>query len=384
MVELLDTNGTWHKAVALFDSGSDVTLIKKDIVKKLQLERHPKTFKFGVAGGGYLYEKSAIVSVWIRRFDKRSCRYNINALELEKPAHPSHCLKNELFEDLSYLKAIKKYLPKENSEVDILIGYDYANLMAPMSYLKHPTEPDNYPTAAETSLGWYVFGPNQSESLPEGFVQSQHVHLVENDLLCVKSWYEANLSGVKPTEICTCSNNDIKESQFLKHVKKTIHLTEDGRVEVSMPWKEGFPVCLKFNRHQALSNLKLLERRLVKSNLLQSYNEEMNQIIKEFAEPVPEEEVSRQNGWYLNHFPVLSPGKSTSCRIVWNSAAKYNRFSLNDGLHKGPDLLNNLFHVLIAWRNNTIAIAGDIRKMFNQIEMHTKIHNVIAYRPSQV
>ena len=117
------------------------------------------------------------MSVWIRRFDKRSCRYNINALELEKPAHPSPCLKNELFEDHSYLKAIKKYLPKENSEVDILIGYDDANLMAPMSYLKHPTEPNNYPTAAETSLGWYVFGPNQSESLPEGFVQSQHVRL---------------------------------------------------------------------------------------------------------------------------------------------------------------------------------------------------------------
>ena len=195
LVELLDTNGTWHKAVVLFDSGSDVTLIKKDIVKKLQLERHPKTFKFGVADGGYRYENSAIVSVWIRRFDQRSCRYNINALELEKPAHLSPCLKNELFEDYSYLKAIKKYLPKENSEVDILIGYDYANLMAPMSYLKHPTEPHNYLTAAETSLGWYVFGPNQSESLPEGFVQSQHVRLAVNDLLCVKSWYEANLSG---------------------------------------------------------------------------------------------------------------------------------------------------------------------------------------------
>ena len=120
-------------------------------------------------------------------------------------------------------------------------------------------------------------------------------------------------------------------------MKKTIHLTEDGRVEVSMPWKEGFPVCLNFNRDQALSNLKLLERRLVKSNLLQSYNEEMNQIIKEFAEPVPEEEISRENGWYLNHFPVLSPGRSTSCRIVWNSVAKYNGFSLNDGFHKGPD-----------------------------------------------
>ena len=154
-----------------------------------------------------------------------------------------------MFEDHSYLKAIKKYLPKESSEVDIFIGYDYANLRAPMSYLTHPTEPHNCPAAAETSLGWYVFGPDQLESLLEGFVQSQHVRLIENDLLCVKSWYEANLSGVKPTEKCTSSNNDIKESQFLKHVKKNIHLTEGGRVEVSMPCKEGFPICLKFNRH---------------------------------------------------------------------------------------------------------------------------------------
>ena len=64
-------------------------------------------------------------------------------------------------------------------------------------------------------------------------MQSQLVRLIEIDLLCVKSWYEANLSVVKPTEICFCSNYNIKESQFLKHVKKTIYQIQDGRVEVS-------------------------------------------------------------------------------------------------------------------------------------------------------
>ena len=33
-VELLGSDGTWHRAVALFGSGSDVTLIRRDIVKK--------------------------------------------------------------------------------------------------------------------------------------------------------------------------------------------------------------------------------------------------------------------------------------------------------------------------------------------------------------
>ena len=107
-----------------------------------------------------------MVLVWIRRFDKKCCRYDINALELEKPALPSPCLKNVLFEDYFYLKAIKKYLPKKNSEADTLIEHDFANLMASMTYLKHPTEPRIYSIAAETFLGWCVFGPNQSISIP--------------------------------------------------------------------------------------------------------------------------------------------------------------------------------------------------------------------------
>ena len=32
IIEILDNNGKWRKAVALLDSGSDVTLIKRDTV----------------------------------------------------------------------------------------------------------------------------------------------------------------------------------------------------------------------------------------------------------------------------------------------------------------------------------------------------------------
>ena len=42
--------------------------------------------------------------------------------------------------------------------------------------------------------------------------------------------------------------------------------------------------------------------------------------------------------------------------------------SLNDGFHKGPDLLNSLVSCLLAWRRDRVAIVGDVKKMFNQIE----------------
>ena len=74
----------------------------------------------------------------------------------------------------------------------------------------------------------------------------------------------------------------------------------------------------------------------------------------------------------------MRPGKLTSCRIIWNSAAVHKGLSLNDGLFKGPNLLNSLFCVLLAWRQDRIAITGDIKKVFNQIQITAK--DVVYHR----
>ena len=37
IVKLLESNGVWHKAIALLDSGSDVTLAKRDTEEMLKL-----------------------------------------------------------------------------------------------------------------------------------------------------------------------------------------------------------------------------------------------------------------------------------------------------------------------------------------------------------
>ena len=368
-VELLSKDGSWHRAVALFDSGSDVTLIKSDLVKRLNLDRKPCVFKFGIAGGGYRTEDSANVSLWIRRCDKKSGQNNISAVELEKPAYQIPSVENDFFEKYPYLKTVQKWLPKESTDVDLLIGYDYADLMAPTGYLHHPTDPEKYPTAVETRLGWYMYGPSNSSIATCDEVVNVHRVKFQENVQNLQSLVDSDLCGVKPTRLCACSDKEIVQSQFLKHVKNTIKQTDEGRIEVSLPWKKGFPTCLEFNRSQAFAKLKSLERRLNNSNMMECYNHEMKTILDQYAEAVPLMDIHEKRGWYLDHFPVLRPGKSTACRIVWNSAAVYNGLSLNDGFFKGPDLLNNLFLVLLAWRLDEVVLFGDIRKMFNQIQI---------------
>ena len=142
----------------LFDSGSDVTLIRCDMVKKLNLDRKPQQFKFCIACGGYCSEDSAIVSLWIRRCHKHSSRFNISAVKLSQTAHRLPGVNSEIFEKYS-LKPIRKFIPKQPNDLDILIGFDCASLTTPLNYLQHVYEPTRNPTAAETQLGWYLFGP---------------------------------------------------------------------------------------------------------------------------------------------------------------------------------------------------------------------------------
>ena len=91
----------------------------------------------------------------------------------------------------------------------------------------------------------------------------------------------------KAYRICACSDKEVLESYFLKHVRDTIRQTKEGRVVVSLPWKESFPKCLQFNGDTALAKLASLKKRLNKSGLTECYSEEMKLILDEYAEPVP-------------------------------------------------------------------------------------------------
>ncbi|XP_071954139.1 uncharacterized protein [Antedon mediterranea] len=57
-------------------------------------------------------------------------------------------------------------------------------------------------------------------------------------------------------------------------------------------------------------------------------------------------------------------------RMVYDAAAKFRGFSLNDAISPGPNILKELFDVLMRFKLNRIAVMCDISEMYLQIELY--------------
>lgn len=75
--------------------------------------------------------------------------------------------------------------------------------------------------------------------------------------------------------------------------------------------------------------------------------------------------------YYMPHSEVVREQSETKLRVVFDASAKSESgTSLNDILYTGPMLQNDLFNILIRFRTHSIALTGDIEKMFCQIRVN--------------
>ena len=91
-----------------------------------------------------------------------------------------------------------------------------------------------------------------------------------------------------------------------------------------------------------------------------------------FARKISSEEERKYHGpvHYISHHAVIRPEKkSTPLRIAYNSSSSYQGHRLNDYWLKGPDLLNNLFGVILCFRESPVAIHGNISKMYHRVRI---------------
>lgn len=85
---------------------------------------------------------------------------------------------------------------------------------------------------------------------------------------------------------------------------------------------------------------------------------------------------------YISHHAIVRPGeKSTAIRIVFNSysSSSYHGHCFNDYWFKGPDLLNNLFGVILRFRENEVALSADISKMYHRVLIPERDQHVHRY-----
>ncbi len=101
----------------------------------------------------------------------------------------------------------------------------------------------------------------------------------------------------------------------------------------------------------------------------------LDQIKKGYIEEITDlAEINREDCNYIPYFPVVRLDKSTSkVRIVFDAAAKNrDKMSLNSQIDKGPNRLQDLFGILLRFRQHSIALTADISEMFLQCRLDEK------------
>ena len=147
----------------------------------------------------------------------------------------------------------------------------------------------------------------------------------------------------------------------------------DGcRYQVGMLWTEDRSSLPK-HYFSALVQLKSLERGLDKNpKLSNSYNQTItSDLDKSYIVEVDRRycfEVDCPHEWHQLHHPVSHPHKPGKVRRVINGAAKFDGSSSNNALLTGPDLLQNLIHVLIRCHQyQNYAVSAVIESKFLQV-----------------
>ena len=147
-----------------------------------------------------------------------------------------------------------------------------------------------------------------------------------------------------------------------------------GRYEVEIPWQDDeSPLCC--NRTTAEDRLYSLEKHLQRRpDVAEKYCQVMEaNEAKGYIRKLEPGEIDDGPSWYLPHSPVIREDKETTkVRIVYDSAARYGRVSLNDTMLPGPKLQQGVFDVLLRFRSNPVALVADLTEMFSQVTMAKK------------
>lgn len=141
----------------------------------------------------------------------------------------------------------------------------------------------------------------------------------------------------------------------------------DGHYRIAIPWKE---------ERVSLLNKYCVDCKIWKSvwRRSQKFHKHTKNIEKYFEKGYIRQVDSLEKPkatWYLPHFTVVRTDRlSTKTRIVFDASAKHCGISLNDAIHQGPKLQQELFKVLICFRRYPVALVCDIAEMYLQIELY--------------
>ena len=167
----------------------------------------------------------------------------------------------------------------------------------------------------------------------------------------------------------------------------TSYVAEQNRYRVLLPRKTPEPV-LGESRGQALQKFHSNEKSILRKGTWGRFEEVVQQYIDlGHVQLVSEDEMATppQETFYMPmHGVTKEASSSTKLRVVFDgSAHTSSHASLNDIMEVGPTLHPPLHDILIRFRTFRVALSADISKMYRDILLHPRDHQLhkFLWRP---
>lgn len=380
LINALDKNGQPISCRALLDSGSQSNFVTERFLDILQLE----TTQIDLPVCGINQVKTNISKRTNITISSQNANYKRGLNFLVLPSISSD-IPQQTFNvsNFNIPSDIKLADPNFNisSDIDMLIGCEIFFELLCSDQIKLGK---GLPILQRTLLGWIVSGNvlTCSKGRKSNAMLSNCFFLHENlDINLEKFWSIEEIASSPQSSMTR------EELECEKHFTDTFSRDKSGRFIVQLPLKDNF--CdLGQSEETALNRLYAIERRLSKSPHLAEY---YRSFMKEYQDlghmsPIPRYLESKYPNYYLPHHSVEKPDSSTTkVRVVFDASCKTSTgLSLNNVLKIGPTIQNDLFSILLRFRQHSYVLIADLAKMYRQILVEPEQRNLqrIVWRNS--
>lgn len=353
---------------AFLDPGSTLSFCTNELAQELGMGGAEVELSVSTMGGNQTFSTSILKGVKVSPLVMREAGFQLSGERFASdpisisrlytipsiPVNQSHIPKQEDVSKWQHLDGI--VLPQLTSKIGLLLGNREAEAYTP---LELRTGPPGSPHAIRTKLGWTLWNVvrDSTKELPVVNLLTE-VHDTDGLIRLLKKTEQVDFP-----EIPDRTEASIEDGKFLKKMKSMTLV--DGHYTVGVPLRDGY--VLPPSELPALQRLESLRRKFIKDpEYRMKYAEVMKELLsKGYAEEATNEPVPGKY-WYLPHHGVP---KKDSVRIVYDGAAKAHGIALNEAVLPGPDLTSNLLGVLLRFRQDRVAVKGDIEGMFHQVRV---------------
>ena len=282
---------------------------------------------------------------------------------------------------------------KENPDVGLLIGANCTKALEPIEMIQSR---NGGPYAFRTRLGWCVVGPVNNSNNRR--ISCNRITVKQADSNEVGMHYFQSNMEVKeqnvPEMLKKIYNHDFTEAQHMvnketagmsQEDKKFLSIVENGtklvngHYEIPLPFRNQ-DVNLPNNRIQAVKRFDSLQKRMARDKKYKDdYMKFMKDLISRGYAIETSTEPKSGKFWYLPHHGVYHPNKPGKIRVVFDLSAEYHGTSINKQLLSGPDLANQIVGVLLRFREESVAVTGDIEAMFHQVKIPEEQRNFLRF-----